>query len=109
MPFSRILSEALLGLTVHGVLAAETAILTHLELVRGVFLVLDGVVVPLLAFVAPERDLDSQFRHLLLNLAAWASCLPVWTRELILARRNRVFCAAKTTSLPTGKARIAQP
>ena len=47
------------------VLAAEGAILVHLELVGRIFLVLHGVVVPLLALAASEGDLDTRtcFRH----------------------------------------------
>jgi hypothetical protein len=49
----------------HGVLAAETAVLVELETFRGVLFVLHGVVVPLLAFVAPKGDpnASSVLRH----------------------------------------------
>ena len=50
---------ASLGLDVLGVLAAEGAILVHLKLFGGVFLVLVGVVVPLLALTAPKGNLDA--------------------------------------------------
>ena len=47
------------------VLAAEAAILIHLESVGIVFLVLLCVIVTLLALAARESDLNSHFRHLL--------------------------------------------
>ena len=59
------LSDVLLRLTVHGLLLAESAILFQFDTVGVVFLVLHGVVVSLLAFVASERDLHSHCRHLL--------------------------------------------
>jgi len=40
-------------------LTAETAVLIELQTLGGVFLVLDGVVVPLLALIASEDDFDS--------------------------------------------------
>jgi hypothetical protein len=61
-PFSRL---SLLRFDVLGVLAAEGAILIHLELFGRIFLVLHGVVVPLLALAASQGDLDPRtcFRH----------------------------------------------
>ncbi len=47
----------LLGLGVDRVLSAEGTILVHLQTVCGVLLVLLGVVVALLALVAPQGDL----------------------------------------------------
>jgi hypothetical protein len=45
-------SFPLLGFLMHRVLAAEPAILLQLKFVRGIFLVLEGIVVPLLALAA---------------------------------------------------------
>ena len=42
-------------------LAAEAAILVHLDLVGSVLLVLERIVVPLLALIASERDFHSHF------------------------------------------------
>jgi hypothetical protein len=70
-----VLSKVLFGFNVLGVLAAEGAILIHLELFGRIFLVLHGVVVPLLALCASERHLDTGssfshiFRHLLIDFA----------------------------------------
>ena len=55
----------LLRLTVQGLLLAESAILLQFDTVGVVLLVLHGVVVSLLAFVASERDFNSHVRHLL--------------------------------------------
>jgi hypothetical protein len=41
------------------VLTAERAVLVHLKTIRGVLLVLDGVVVPLLALVASKSYFDA--------------------------------------------------
>jgi hypothetical protein len=41
------------------VLPAERAILLEFELVRGVLLVFESIVVPLLAFVASQSDLNA--------------------------------------------------
>jgi len=46
---------------VQRVLAAETAILVHFQLVWSVLLVLDGVVVPLLAFGTSKSDLYAHY------------------------------------------------
>ena len=70
------LSDVLLRLTVHGLLLAESAILFQFDTVGVVFLVLHGVVVSLLAFIASERDLNSHVRHLL------NTCLPAKLRLL---------------------------
>ena len=56
----------------HGVLAAETTILVHLDAIRSILLVLHRVVVSLLAFVASQGDFHSCacshiFRHLLVK------------------------------------------
>ena len=59
------LSDVLLRLAVQGLLLAESAILFQFDTVGVVLLVLHGVVVSLLAFVASERDLHSHCRHLL--------------------------------------------
>lgn len=45
----------------HGMLAAEGAILVHFDFVRGILLVLKSIVVPLLALVASKRNLYSHF------------------------------------------------
>ncbi len=42
-------------------LAAETAVLVHLQLVRSVFLVFYGVVVPLLAFGTSQSDFNAHY------------------------------------------------
>ena len=52
----------LLGLLVAGVLLAEAAVLVHLETIRIVLLVLDGVVIALLALRAGQTHLDSLIR-----------------------------------------------
>ena len=49
----------LFRLAVYGVFLAESAVLLHLETVRVVLLVLDGVVVSLFAFIATQRDLNA--------------------------------------------------
>lgn len=54
----------------HCVLAAEGAILVHFDLVGGILLVLERIVVPLLALIASECDLYSHFRHLLVVLGS---------------------------------------
>ena len=51
----------LLRLAMHGVLAAEAAVLVHLKSVRVVLLVLHGVVVALLALGAGQGNFDSHF------------------------------------------------
>ena len=43
----------------HGVLAAEAAVLVHFQTIRIVLLVLHGVVVALLTLGASQGDLDS--------------------------------------------------
>ena len=57
-----------------GVLSAEGAILASLKLLGSILLVLDSVVIPLLALVTSQCDLDSvvshTFRHLLFYLSA---------------------------------------
>ena len=70
------LSDVLLRLAVQGLLLAESAVLFQFDTVGVVFLVLHGVVVSLLAFVASERDLNSHVRHLL------NTCLPAKLRLL---------------------------
>ena len=70
------LSDVLLRLAVHSLLFAESAILFQFDTVGVVLLVLHGVVVSLLAFVASERDLNSHIRHLL------NTCLPAKLRLL---------------------------
>ena len=45
----------------HGVLAAETAVLAELDTIGVVLLVLEGVVVSLLAFGAGQGDLYAHF------------------------------------------------
>ena len=57
LPFS----VSLLRLAVHGVLAAEAAVLVHFQSVRIVLLVLHGVVVALLALGAGQGNFDSHF------------------------------------------------
>jgi len=52
------------------VLAAEAAVLFQFELFRGVLFVLAGVVVTLLAFVAPENNFDA-------HIGTSNYCLPV--------------------------------
>ena len=49
-------ASSLLGLSVSGVLSAESAVLLHLETVGVVLLVLHGVVVSLLALRASQSD-----------------------------------------------------
>ena len=51
--------DALLRLVVDGVLSAEGAVFVQLQAVRGILLVLHGVVVSLLALRAPQGDLDA--------------------------------------------------
>ena len=51
--------KKLLCFSMKGMLAAERAMLTHLESVRSVFLFLHCVVVSALAFCANERDFCS--------------------------------------------------
>jgi hypothetical protein len=46
---------------VNGMFAAELAILVHLKAIRIVFFVLDRIVIPLLAFSAGHRDLNSHY------------------------------------------------
>lgn len=41
--------------------AAEWAELVHLKTVRSIFLILDGIVVSLLAFIAPKCDFDAHY------------------------------------------------
>ena len=53
------LSRPLLRLAVHGVLAAEAAVLVHLKSVGVVLLVLHGVVVALLTLGASQGNFDS--------------------------------------------------
>ena len=62
-------------------LLAETAILVHLKLIRGILLVLHGIVVSLLALVTSQSDLNTHLtappyydspRH-----SEAADCLPV--------------------------------
>ena len=56
----------LLGLVVDGVLSAEGAILVELQTIRGILLVLHGIVVSLLALRASQGDLHpcAGFRHI---------------------------------------------
>ena len=49
----------------HGVLAAETAVLRELETIGIVLLVLEGVIVSLLALGAGQRDLYAHYDTLL--------------------------------------------
>ena len=56
---SHFLLLSLLGFSVQRVLAAETAILVHLETIGIVLLVLLRIVVTLFAFAASESDLNS--------------------------------------------------
>ena len=55
-----------------GMLLAETAVLVHLQTVRVVFLVLDGIVIALRAILAGQRNLNALIgchrRHLLLKV-----------------------------------------
>lgn len=64
----------------HGMLAAERAILVHFKTIRSVFLVLEGIVVPLLAVVASQSYLYSHFRHLLVNLGLKPALPPCFGR-----------------------------
>ena len=64
-PFYGVTCTALLRLGMDSMLPAESAILLHLKAIGVILLVLHGVVVSLLAFVASERDLHSHCRHLL--------------------------------------------
>lgn len=89
-----------------GVLSAEGAILASLKLFGSILLVLDGIVVPLLALVTSQCDLDSvvshTFRHLLYYLSALRCghlppCMGIGENFL------RKICARKKTSHPTGK------
>mgnify|MGYP006969193534 FL=1 len=64
-----------------GVLLAEGAILVQLKLVRGVLLVLHGIVVSLLALVASQSDFHSHltappYYWYLSRLAGDTDCLP---------------------------------
>ena len=52
-----------------GVLAAERAILAHFKTVGGIFLVLEGIVVPLLALAASHCYLNAHIGTSLFNLA----------------------------------------
>ena len=58
--------DRLLGLVVDGVLSAEGAILIQLQTIRGILLVLHGIVVSLLALRASQGDLHpcAGFRHI---------------------------------------------
>ena len=82
----------------HGVLAAETTILAHLELVRSVLFVLERVVVSLLALVASKGQFNSHFGT---SFYIW----PIRGPAASLYEQSG-FCAKKQTSLPTGKMTI---
>ena len=72
----RLYGGSLLGLGVDRVLPAEGAVLVELQTVSGVLFVFLGVVVALLALVAPQGDLHPvasfchMFRHLLITCRA---------------------------------------
>ena len=69
------------------VLAAETAILVHLETIGGIALILSRVIVSLLAFAANESYFDSFFftrhifRHLHINVTSLCFCLCRFVRQ----------------------------
>jgi hypothetical protein len=73
----------LLGFPVQGVLTAETAILVELKTIGIVLLVLEGIVVPLLAFGAGKCDLYAHGFILLERL-----------------RFERPFCGLPLSGLP---------
>ena len=83
------------------VFPAETAILIHFKPVRIVFLVFLGIVISLLALAANQCDLNSQFRHLLINLTEAVrpplKILPPSNEEHNFAR-SRLF---RTTKKPS--------
>ena len=88
-------------------LLAESAILLHLKAIGVILLVLHGVVVSLLAFVASERDLHSHCRHLLnfASLLGTAVRINLTTPEL--PRRPAAEKAQKNKPLFTGMLIIA--
>jgi hypothetical protein len=90
-----------------GMLSAEGAILAALQTVGLVFLVLDRVVVPLLAFFASECDLNS-----CVCSHSFGTSYFIYPREKagiasLYIGRKKAVCAEKSaqkeTSRPTGK------
>ena len=83
------------------VFPAETAILIHFKSIGIVFLVFLGIVISLLALTANQCYLNSQFRHLLINLTAAAlpplKILPPSNEEHNFVR-SRLF---RTTKKPS--------
>jgi hypothetical protein len=84
-----------------GVLAAERAILAHFKTVRGILLVLEGIVVPLLALAASHCYLNAHIGTSLFNLALKPRCLPARAgapKRVIFSRtkkrplRRQVMC-----------------
>jgi hypothetical protein len=87
-------------------LAAEGAILVSLEFFGRIFLVLHGVVVPLLALAASQGDLDPRtcFRHFFgTSLFYFRARFPHANASLYGPRR-----AKKDTSRPTGEQILSQ-
>ena len=79
-----------------GVFPAERTILVQFKTIRGVLLVLHGIVVPLLAFAAPEGDLYPHFG---------TSCFVASLFGFVGSGR---FSAQKQTRPTTGDEIIAQ-
>jgi hypothetical protein len=92
---------------VERVLSAEGTILVQFQLIRGVLLVLHGIVVSLLALVASQSDFHA---HLTAPPYYWyrsrragdTDCLPAWFRGFRAAFEKR---KTRTTKKPffTGK------
>jgi hypothetical protein len=88
-----------------GVLSAEGAIFAALQTVRSVFLVLDRVVVPLLAFIASECNFNScacshSFGTSYFIYPRQPRALPPCMAERPVCGKK---CAQKETSRATGK------
>ena len=78
-----------------GVLSAEGAIFFALQTIRSIFLILDRVVIPLLAFFASECDFYScACSHLfgtsyfIYPFSVNGHCLPVLSRQSLWAKKR---------------------